>query len=408
MRSAPELSPELHRRASTWHREHGNVDEAIAHATAGADFGDAGDLIARHWRPVWSQGQFETVVRWIDALPEDAVLADARLCLARGWAALYLDEPRQCERWQRLAEQAPLPAPFQDGTTSAPEGVAILQAAHANLRGDVGGAMKSARRALAHNRDASAPSFAVANVHLGMAAYYGGELPVSEAAYDEALRSALADEWASVRVVALGNLAAIQVDRGELDRAAQTLADAERAIDRFRVHESGFASRVWIARGKLLEARGDLAAAETAFERAVALGRRVGTQLVIAHGLLMLAMLQRRTGTYSHARTLARRAHHVLAGCRDPAILGELLGETERALQLTPRTETTVGVEAELSERELTVLRLLATDLSQREIGLELYISLNTVKGHTRSIFRRLGVSSRSDAVARGRELALL
>jgi LuxR family maltose regulon positive regulatory protein len=67
-----------------------------------------------------------------------------------------------------------------------------------------------------------------------------------------------------------------------------------------------------------------------------------------------------------------------------------------------------LAADLELSERELTVLRLLASELSQREIGAELYISLNTVKGHTRSIFRKLGVSSRAEAVARGRELALL
>jgi LuxR family maltose regulon positive regulatory protein len=90
-------------------------------------------------------------------------------------------------------------------------------------------------------------------------------------------------------------------------------------------------------------------------------------------------------------------------------MVGDLLDRTERALQLTPRTpETALAVDAELSERELTILRFLASDLSQREIGSELYISLNTVKGHTRSIFRKLGVSSRADAVARGRELALL
>ena len=76
---------------------------------------------------------------------------------------------------------------------------------------------------------------------------------------------------------------------------------------------------------------------------------------------------------------------------------------------MTPRTsDTDAAGDVELSERELTVLRLLASDLSQREIGSELYISLNTVKGHTRSIFRKLGVSSRAEAVARGRELVLL
>jgi LuxR family transcriptional regulator, maltose regulon positive regulatory protein len=408
-RTAPGLIAGLHRRASAWHREQGNIDEAIGHATAAGDFGDAGELIACHWRPVWSQGQFETVVRWIDALPPKAVLADARLCLARGWAALYLDEPRQADRWRQLGEQAPLPAPFQDGTTSLQEAAAILEAALANLGGDAGGAVDAARRALAHNRDESAPSHAVASVHLGLGAYYAGDLSTAEAACEEALRSPLADEWASVRVAALGNLASVHVDSGALDRAAQTLAETEQAIEHFHVHESGFACRSWIARGKLLEARGDLAAAEAAFDRAVTLARRVGSRLVIAHGLLGRALLARRRAAHSEARTLAREARRVLADCREAGIMGDLLGRTERALQLTPRTpENTLAVDAELSERELTILRLLASNLSQREIGSELYISLNTVKGHTRSIFRKLGVSTRADAVARGRELALL
>jgi LuxR family maltose regulon positive regulatory protein len=54
------------------------------------------------------------------------------------------------------------------------------------------------------------------------------------------------------------------------------------------------------------------------------------------------------------------------------------------------------------------VLRLLASDLTQREIGSELYLSLNTVKSHTRSIFRKLGVSGREQAVTRARDLELI
>ena len=53
-------------------------------------------------------------------------------------------------------------------------------------------------------------------------------------------------------------------------------------------------------------------------------------------------------------------------------------------------------------------MSLLASELSQREIGSQLYISVNTVKGHVRSIFRKLGVADRGAAVARARELGLL
>jgi LuxR family maltose regulon positive regulatory protein len=60
------------------------------------------------------------------------------------------------------------------------------------------------------------------------------------------------------------------------------------------------------------------------------------------------------------------------------------------------------------SSRELEILRYLATGLSNREIAAELYISLNTMKTHVRSLYRRLGVSSRSQAVAAGRARGFL
>jgi LuxR family maltose regulon positive regulatory protein len=60
------------------------------------------------------------------------------------------------------------------------------------------------------------------------------------------------------------------------------------------------------------------------------------------------------------------------------------------------------------SEAELSVLRLLATDLSLREIGGRLFRSLNTVKTQTRELYRKLGVSSRADAVRRAAALDLV
>jgi LuxR family transcriptional regulator, maltose regulon positive regulatory protein len=62
----------------------------------------------------------------------------------------------------------------------------------------------------------------------------------------------------------------------------------------------------------------------------------------------------------------------------------------------------------DFSEREIDVLRLLGGALSQREIGDALFISFNTVKTHSKSIYRKLGVGQRIDAVARARELDLI
>ena len=58
-----------------------------------------------------------------------------------------------------------------------------------------------------------------------------------------------------------------------------------------------------------------------------------------------------------------------------------------------------------LSEREVAVLRLLRGTLSLREIGQELCLSQNTIKTHARAIYRKLGVSARAEAVAKGRDL---
>jgi len=60
------------------------------------------------------------------------------------------------------------------------------------------------------------------------------------------------------------------------------------------------------------------------------------------------------------------------------------------------------------SAAELAVLRLLATDLSTREIGGELFLSPNTVRTHTRALYRKLAVNSRADAVARADLLGFL
>ena len=54
------------------------------------------------------------------------------------------------------------------------------------------------------------------------------------------------------------------------------------------------------------------------------------------------------------------------------------------------------------------MLRLLGGSLSLREIGQQLYLSSNTIKTHTRAIYRKLGVSTRRDAIARARHIGIL
>ena len=105
---------------------------------------------------------------------------------------------------------------------------------------------------------------------------------------------------------------------------------------------------------------------------------------------------------------MLREAGRAVEACADAGSLPELVARVERRLRLVPARAIGTQHDEDLSERELAVLRLLATDLTQREIGAALYVSFNTIKTHVKSIFRKLGVSARPNAVARARELRLL
>jgi LuxR family maltose regulon positive regulatory protein len=71
------------------------------------------------------------------------------------------------------------------------------------------------------------------------------------------------------------------------------------------------------------------------------------------------------------------------------------------------QTDGALGEEG-LSDRELDVLRLLASDLTGPEIAGHLFVSVNTLRTHTKHIFTKLGVNTRQAAVRRATELGLL
>lgn len=408
-RTDPAVVPELHRRAAAWHREKGEVEDAIAHATAAGDFADAGELIARHWRPTFALGQRERVAAWIDALPREAVLADSRLCLARGWTSLFLGHHAEGEWWARAAEAGSLPGPLPDWP-SVEAAAALLRGTCAYFAGDVGAAIEHGRRAIALDPDETSPSRPVSRLVLALPLYFAGELEEAGALLEKGSSRPPDPGWADAVVNVYSRLASVRFAAGDSARAEGAAAEAERLVAELGLDEMPSVTCVKMARAQLLDQRGDTAGAEAALIRAVELARRGTRWLELAHALLLLAQLKRRRRDHVAARELAREARAVLDTCPDPGTLRELLDRTERSLQLAavPASAPVLPADVELSEREVTILRLLASQLSQREIGAQLFISVNTVKGHVRSIFRKLGVADRAAAVARGRELGLI
>ena len=100
---------------------------------------------------------------------------------------------------------------------------------------------------------------------------------------------------------------------------------------------------------------------------------------------------------------LRRYRISVLGDCRD------LLASRIDRLEIEScRGGTTTVVVEKLSEREREVLQHVAEMLNTTEIAAVMYVSGNTVKSHLKSVFRKLGVASRNEAVRRARELELI
>jgi LuxR family transcriptional regulator, maltose regulon positive regulatory protein len=106
------------------------------------------------------------------------------------------------------------------------------------------------------------------------------------------------------------------------------------------------------------------------------------------------------------ARTLMREIDEILK--RRPG-MGTLVGEAQelRTRLAADRGPGTAGASA-LTAAELRLLPLLSTHLQQHEIAAELYVSPHTVRAQSKSIYRKLGASSRNQAITRARELGLL
>jgi LuxR family maltose regulon positive regulatory protein len=401
-----EAVAELHRRASAWCRNAGLTVDACDHAIAGGDVTTAAEIVAGNYATFVDHGQLATVIGWLEAIPEPVAAADWLLCFAAGVAFANAGRTDEAERWLALAEQAP--PDLRDGLD--PIGpIAALAATLRLVRGDVGGTVQHARRALASG-PAADPGWALGpQMVLASGLWWSGASAEAKAVLETATRAAQTVDQPVYAVWALGVRAAIALD--ELDESA---AEAHAASALARMADAGLEEHPWtamahIAQGTLDGRRGQASTASEAIERGIALGDRLRAWQVIVAGSLALAEVRQRQHRPADARRLLARVRDLLASLPDPGDGPERLERAEKTLRLkATRREAAAAPYWELSPRELEVLRLLPSAMSQREIAAELYVSFNTVRTHTRVIFEKLGVTSRTEAVARARELGLL
>ena len=142
-------------------------------------------------------------------------------------------------------------------------------------------------------------------------------------------------------------------------------------------------------------AQGDLPAALLHLQHALMLAEPEGyVRMFLDEGSSMMQLLREAS------------AHEIMPGYTDK-LLAAFEAE-KRKCEDKPDLPPAQPLIEQLSQRELKILQLIAQGLSNREIGERLFLALDTVKGHNRKIFDKLQVQSRTEAVARARELGLL
>jgi LuxR family maltose regulon positive regulatory protein len=358
-------------------------------------------LVERH-NDLMRSGRQATLLRWLGELPPARIVENPILApvgaLASGLLGRQAEERR---RFLALATRA-RDERSDDWTPLHEAGLGL--ALTISVNGDVGEAVAAARVTADIGR--SIDEIAVpALASLAFLLFLAGDHSESRLIAREALNRPELLARPHGHVYALATMALVDVELGVGDaeaKARQALAAASAA----GVAETGSGGLARLALAAALAASGRLAKAEREAVHAERLRRQSEPDASHLYAMLLLIEIRARRGQLSRAAGDLERAKAELEGFSDPGGLSDLAARVERTIDDTRLSPGELKEEPTVAE--LNVLRLLAGDLSQRQIGSQLYLSVNTVKTHTRTLYRKLGVTSREAAVARAVALGLL
>ena len=235
-----------------------------------------------------------------------------------------------------------------------------------------------------------------------------GDVDRAAALFAEASALAATNSNTDALVLSESELALLAMDRGRWAEAAEHLELALAAIDEHRMHDYATSVLAFAGAARLAVHRGDLKEADRQLTQAMR--ARPSCTFVLPYLAvrvrLQLAKVSWAIGDQTTARHLLREIDDILL--HRPA-LGALVDEVSEFRRiLTSSAQVGATGASPLTPAELRLLPYLQTHLTIREIAERLFVSRNTVNSEVSSIYRKLGVSSRNDAVQQATTIGLL
>ena len=400
-RVEPGLLPLLRSRAAGWCLRNDRPEEALEYFMAAGDVDAAARLTAQLALPTMRQARITTLQRWFGWLDDRGGIEGHPM--AAVWAAItavQVGRPAEAERRADAVDRWQYGDPSRPDDPPAQAWAAILRAILCRrgvkqMRAD---ADEAVRRFAAAGTE-----LPVARLLQGLALVLSGDPEGGDVCFERAISDG-EEIVPDVLTAALCERSLLAMERGEWSRAEVFTSQAGAVMRRAGIEDAlvhAVAARVALHRGDATAARQGLIGAQRSRSLLTYAQPHLAVQARIELTRVHLAL-----GDLAGARTLTGEINDVLG--RRPG-LGTLVGEAAalRARITKERSAATPGASA-LTAAELRLLPLLSTHLSVPEVAAEIYLSPHTIKAQMRSLYRKLGVSSRNQAVMRARELGLL
>ena len=291
-RKASLLAP-LHRKAARWYEENGFLDEAMGHALAAEDWGEAERLMEGAAAMAINNGQFATLTRWLDALPEGRLRVSPELAALKGWVLLSLGQFDAARTWVDLANDL-LPS----GASRFSQAIVVcLQTYLAQIQSDIPKVIELAHHALALLEEGDPHGLRGAALsNLASAQAIMGDIPAATQTFRELARLGQEKGLPISAVTALGNLAWFEHLQGKAREAvALGLQALDLCVD-VRGNRLPLAGHAHVGLGQIYYDLNELAQAREHLVQGLELSKQLGPTSAAMQAAFTLARVQQLMG----------------------------------------------------------------------------------------------------------------